>query len=79
MRLPCARQIDIDTLNVDSPRQPAEKLRSPRVSSSAVVLMIIIVATLALVAILANVQRLRRGQVEKIVLVPAGSATPQPH
>jgi hypothetical protein len=40
--------------------------------------MIIIVAALALVAILANIQRLRRGQIETIVVIPAASATPQP-
>jgi len=40
--------------------------------------MIIIVVSLALVAIFANIQRLRRGQVETIVVVPASSATHQP-
>jgi hypothetical protein len=40
-------------------------------------LMIIIVATLALVAIFANIQRLRRRQIETIVVVPASSTTPQ--
>jgi hypothetical protein len=40
--------------------------------------MIIIVAALALVAILANVQRFRRDQIETVVVVPAGSTTPQP-
>jgi hypothetical protein len=40
--------------------------------------MIIIVASLGLVAIFANVQRLRRGQIETSVVAPASSATPQP-
>ena len=40
-------------------------------------LMIIIVASLALVAIFANIQRLRRGQIETIVVVPASSTTPE--
>jgi len=40
--------------------------------------MIVIVAALALVAIFANIQRLRRAQIESIVVEPAGSATPQP-
>jgi hypothetical protein len=39
--------------------------------------MIIIVASLALVAIFANIQRLRRGQIETIVVVPASSTTPE--
>jgi len=63
---------------VNSPQQPAKKLRSPQVPRGAVVLMIIIVASLALVAVFANIQRLRRGQVETIVVVPASSTTPPP-
>jgi hypothetical protein len=78
MRLPCAREIDIDTSKVNSPQQPAEKFRSHQVPKSAVVLMIIIVTSLALVAIFANIQRLRRGQIETIVVLPASSTTPQP-
>jgi len=40
--------------------------------------MIIIVVSLALLAIFANIQRLRRGQIETIVVAPTSSATPQP-
>jgi hypothetical protein len=40
--------------------------------------MIILLASLALVAIFANIQRLRRSQIETIVVVPASSPTPQP-
>jgi hypothetical protein len=40
--------------------------------------MIIIVASLALVALFANIQRLHRGQIETIVVTPAASTTPQP-
>jgi hypothetical protein len=72
------REIDVDTSKVNSPQQPAEKSRSPQVPRNAVVLMIIIVASLALVAIFANIQRLRRDQIETIVVVPASSTTPQP-
>jgi hypothetical protein len=75
---PCAREIDIDTSKVNSPQQPAEKFRSHQVPKSTVVLMIIIVASLALVAIFANIQRLRRGQIETIVVLPASSTTTQP-
>jgi len=63
---------------VNTPEQPAEKLRSPQVPRSAVVLMIIILASLAVVAVFANIQRLRRGQIETVVVVPASSITPQP-
>ena len=74
----CAREIDIHTSHVNSPQQPAKKLRSPQIPRNAVMVMIIIVASLALVAIFANIQRLRRGQIETIVVVPASSTTPQP-
>ncbi|MGB9473817.1 MAG: hypothetical protein WCE87_01980 [Candidatus Udaeobacter sp.] len=40
--------------------------------------MIVVVVLLALVAVFANIQRLRRGQIETIVVVPASSTTPQP-
>jgi uncharacterized membrane protein len=63
---------------VNSPQQLVKKLRSPQIPRSAVMVMIIIVASLALVAIFANIQRLRRGQIETIVVVPASSTTPQP-
>jgi hypothetical protein len=71
-------KIDIDTSHVNSPQQPAKKIRSPQVPRSAVILMIIIVASLALADIFANIQRLRRRQIETIVVVPASSTTPQP-
>jgi hypothetical protein len=63
---------------VNPPQQPAEKLRSSQVPKSVVVLMIIILASLGLVAVVANIQRLRRGQIETVVVVPASSTTPQP-
>ena len=76
--VPCAHDIDIDTSKVNSPQQPSERFRSRRVPKSAVALMIIIVVSIALVALLANIQRLRRGQIETIVVAPTSSATPQP-
>ncbi|HET6886826.1 MAG TPA: hypothetical protein VFH87_02775 [Candidatus Udaeobacter sp.] len=63
---------------MNAPQEPVEKLGSPRIPRSAVVLMIVIVASLALVAVFANIQRLRRGQIETVVVVPATSTTPQP-
>jgi hypothetical protein len=63
---------------VNQPQQPAEKLQSPHVPRSVVVLMIIILASLALVAVFANIQRFRRGQIETVVVAPASSTTPQP-
>jgi hypothetical protein len=63
---------------VNPPQQPAEKLQSPQVPRSVVVLMIIILASLALVAVFANIQRFRRSHIETVVVVPASSTTPQP-
>ena len=40
--------------------------------------MSIILASLALVAVFANIQRFRRSQIETVVVVPAGSTTPLP-
>ena len=76
--IPCTHEIDIDTSKVNSPQQPSERLRSRQVPRSAVALMIIIVASIALVALVANIQRFRRGQIETIVVAPTSSATPQP-
>ena len=56
---------------MNPPQQPAEKLRSPQVPRSVVVLTIIVLASLALVAVFANIQRLRRGQFETLVVLPA--------
>jgi len=40
--------------------------------------MIIIVTSIALVALFANIQRFRRGKIETVVVAPTSSATPQP-
>jgi len=40
--------------------------------------MIIIVASFALVAVFANIQRVRRSQNEMVVVVPESSTTPEP-
>jgi hypothetical protein len=63
---------------VNSTQQRSEKIGSPQVPRSAVVLMILVVAVLALVAIVANIQCLRRSQIETTVVVPVSSATPSP-
>ncbi|HEY2568973.1 MAG TPA: hypothetical protein VGI25_06615 [Candidatus Udaeobacter sp.] len=49
-----------------------------QVPRTAVVLMIIIVVSLTLVAVFANIQHLRRRQIETTVVTPASSTTPQP-
>ena len=76
--VPCTHEIDIDTSKVNSPQQPSERFRSREVPRSAVALMIIIVTSIALVALFANIQRFRRGKIETVVVAPTSSATPQP-
>jgi cell division septal protein FtsQ len=63
---------------MNSPQKSAEKLQSAQVSRTAIVLMIIIVVSLTLVALFANIQRLRHRQIETTVVTPASSTTPQP-
>jgi len=48
----------------------------PKVSPLAIRAMIVVLATLALVAIYANVQRLRRDKIETVIVTPI--ATPSP-
>jgi len=50
----------------------------PPVSRRALVVMIAIVVTIALVALYAGVQRLRRAQIEQVVITPVSAATPSP-
>jgi hypothetical protein len=42
-------------------------------------MMLVLIATLALLAVFANVQRLRRGEVETVVVKVVTSPTPQSH
>jgi len=42
-------------------------------------MMLVVIGTLALLAVFANVQRFRRGEVERVVVKVATSPTPQPH
>jgi hypothetical protein len=73
----CLCETNIDISSVTSP-QPTRKRPSSGVPKIAFVLMIIIVVTLALVAVFSNIQRLRRDRIETTVVIPAGSPTPQP-
>ncbi|HEU0274475.1 MAG TPA: hypothetical protein VFQ83_08120 [Candidatus Udaeobacter sp.] len=63
---------------MNSSQKSAEKLRSTQVPQIAVVLMIIIIVSLTLVAVFANIQHFRRHQIETIVITPASSTTPVP-
>ena len=62
---------------VNSDKPPLEKSQPSRISKSAVVVMLVIIGALALLAVFANVQRFRRGQVETVVIRPATTPAPQ--
>jgi hypothetical protein len=62
---------------VNLPETTAEKPEPPRVSKTAALLMLIIIVCLAMLAVFANLQRFRRGDVEAVAVRPAASPTPQ--
>jgi hypothetical protein len=62
---------------VNSPQPPTKRHQSSQVSKSAIAVMLVVLGTLALLAIFANVQRFRRGDVETVVVKPLISPTPQ--
>jgi hypothetical protein len=59
----------------NGPENDANVSRAPRLG---VRLMIVILVGLALVAIYANVQKVRRDKIERVTITPASSATPAP-
>ena len=56
---------------VEEQKNAAEPNRAPR---EGLRLMIIIVIAMALLAIYANVQKARRGKIEKVTIIPASTA-----
>jgi hypothetical protein len=50
----------------------------PKISPLAVRAMIAIIVTFALVAVFANVQRLRRDKIESVTVTPIATPTPSP-
>ena len=77
--LRCAADGGDDTRVVNTRPVPAERHRSSRVSTGTVVVMFVVIGTLALLAVFANVQRFRGDHLEKVEVRLAGSPTPQPH
>ena len=55
-----------------------ENSRPARVPKSALIMMGVIVAAMALVSIYANVQSWRRGKIESVVVTPVASPTATP-
>jgi hypothetical protein len=62
---------------VNLPETTAEKSEPAGVSKTAALLMLIIIVCLAMLAVFANLQRFRRGDVEAVTVRPAASPTPQ--
>jgi hypothetical protein len=65
---------DVDSFSVNG--APAEQQNSSRVSKHAIRAMATIVVVLLLVALYANIQKLRRGKIESVKLTPATAASP---
>ncbi|PYL26898.1 MAG: hypothetical protein DMF37_00385 [Verrucomicrobia bacterium] len=63
---------------MNSLKPPREKVRS-RAPKSAVVLILIIVGSMVLLVVYANIQRFRRDQVETVIVKPATSPTAPTH
>ncbi|MFN2541531.1 MAG: hypothetical protein ABR514_05090 [Chthoniobacterales bacterium] len=51
---------------------------SSRVQRNQVTAMIVIIVTVALMALYAGVQRLRRDKIEQAIVIPVASPTPSP-
>jgi hypothetical protein len=65
------RRIDIDTFKVNSTQQTGDKPASPRLFKSGMFFMLLVLLSMALLAIFANVQRLRREKIETVIVKPA--------
>jgi hypothetical protein len=72
----CATNIDADISGVNLPQPPRENPRPSSAPKSALVLMVVIVATMALLALYANVQRWRRDKIETVIVTPEASPSP---
>jgi hypothetical protein len=60
---------------VNLPEAAAGKSELGRVSKTAAMLMLIIIVCLGILAVFANLQRLRHGEIESVVIKPAKPAT----
>jgi hypothetical protein len=61
---------------VNLPKPPSENPRPSVAPKSALVLMVVILATMALLALYANVQRWRRDKIETVNVIPEVSPLP---
>jgi len=51
---------------------------APKVSSIAVRAMITVIVTMAVVAVFANIQRMRRDKIETVIVTPIATPSPSP-
>jgi hypothetical protein len=65
------RRNRIDIPKVDSTPSAGEKRPSARISRSGIVFMLIILLSMALVAVFANVQHFHRDKIETVIVKPA--------
>ena len=72
----CAGNIDIDIREVNGSQLRSDENKPARVPRNVLRLMLAVVIVLALVAVYANVQRWRRGQLETVTFTPAQTASP---
>jgi hypothetical protein len=74
----CAAHLAIDNSAMKLPEPPPPNPRFSRAPKSALVIMLVILAAMALVSIYANVQRWRRDKIETVIVTPVAlpSATP---
>jgi len=70
--------IDVHTSDVNASQQPCEKVESAHVRKGTILVMSIVIASFALLALFANIQRFRRDKIETVAVTPAESITPQP-
>jgi hypothetical protein len=74
----CVDEIDIDIPVVSEPEKSPEDSGPSQVSKNVVRLMFAILIVLTLVAVYANIQRLRRVRIETVTFTAAASPTPMP-
>jgi hypothetical protein len=63
--------MDIDIFNVNSTQQAGDKPTSPRVSRSGMVFLLLVLLSMALLAVFANIQRFHRDKIETVIVKPA--------
>jgi len=69
----CAANVEIDISDMSLPQPSSERPKPARVPKNILRFMLVILMTLALVALYANVQKFRRDKIETATFKPASS------